>query len=88
MASGGDAVTLLLDALEDFHYSGLDMSLNKPIAGDTQITLRLQGNNPTLLEGHPFDLNISLTGNADPLLEALTIGRTMSNDFLRSITGQ
>ncbi len=88
LASGGDAVTLLLDALEDFHYSGLDMSLNKPIAGDTQITLRLQGNNPTLLEGHPFDLNISLTGNADPLLEALTIGRTMSNDFLRSITGQ
>lgn len=88
LASSGEAVGLMLDALEDFHYENLTLSLNKPIAGDTEITLRLEGNNPTVLEGHPFDINISLTGDADPLLRAFLAGQQLSNDLLRSITRQ
>lgn len=88
MPAGGDAVALMLDALEDFHYNDLSLTLNKPVAGDTRITLHLEGANPTVLEGHPFDLNISLTGDADPLLAAFFAGRQLSNDLLLSITGQ
>jgi len=88
LAGGGDAVVLMLDALENFQYNGLDVTLNKPAVGNTAITLRLQGANPDVLEGHPFDINISLTGDADPLLEAFAISRALSNDLLRAITGQ
>jgi hypothetical protein len=88
LAGGGDAVILMLDALENFQYNGLDITLDKPAVGDTAITLRLQGANPEVIEGHPFDINISLTGDADPLLEALAISRALSNDLLRTITGQ
>ncbi len=88
LATGGDAVNLMLDALEDFHYDNLSLTLSKPIAGDTEITLSMEGNNPAVLEGHPFDINISLTGDADPLLQALLAGQQLSADLLRSITGQ
>jgi len=88
LASGGDAVNLMLDALEDFHYDSLGLTLSKPVAGDTEVRLRMEGHNPGVLEGHPFDINISLTGDADPLLEALLAGQQLSNDLLRSITGQ
>ena len=53
LASGGDAVNLMLDALEDFHYDSLGLTLSKPVTGDTEITFRMEGNNPAVLEGHP-----------------------------------
>ena len=88
LARGGDAVDLMLDALEDFHYDSLGLTLSKPVTGDTEIRLRMQGNNPAVLEGHPFDINISLTGDAGPLLDALLVGQQLSNDLMRSIIGR
>ncbi len=86
LASGGEPVKLMLDAIEDFHYEVLDMTLDKPAAGDTKILLRLQGSNPAVLDGQVFHLNVTLTGNADPLLNALSEGQRLRDALITPLT--
>ena len=45
--------------------------------------LELQGRNPDVLDGHPFHININLTGNMGPLIKALRDGRAITRDLLR-----
>jgi hypothetical protein len=83
LASGGEPVKLMLDALEDFRYDTLRMTLDKPAQGDTRIVMQLYGRNPAVLDGQIFHLNINLTGNADPLLAALAEGRRLQNQLMQ-----
>lgn len=82
LAAGGEAVSLMFDALEDFHYEVLEIGLNKAFAGETQVRLRLLGANPEVLDGHPFDLNINLETDAAPLLAALAEGRRIQRGVM------
>jgi len=42
----------------------------------------MQGSNPDVLEGHPFDFNISITGDVEPLLEAVARGRELTDELI------
>ncbi|MDF2096163.1 intermembrane phospholipid transport protein YdbH family protein [Aquibaculum arenosum] len=89
LAAGGEAVSLMFDALENFHYDELEIGLHKPPVGDTEVRLHLLGANPDVLDGHPFDLNITLETDAAPLLEALAesqrIQRGVMNELWRLV---
>ncbi|MDH3642206.1 MAG: YdbH domain-containing protein [Gammaproteobacteria bacterium] len=85
LAPGGETLDLMLQALEDFHYDGLTMTVDKPAAGESKIVLRLTGNNPAVLDGQPFDLSIKLTGDLAPLLSTLAEGNRLSSDMLRRL---
>lgn len=75
LGSGGATVELLLDALKNFHYEVLELTVDKPRGGRAKVGLRLQGANPDVLEAHPFNLNITLDTDATPLLAALAQGQ-------------
>ncbi|MEX2647846.1 MAG: YdbH domain-containing protein [Alphaproteobacteria bacterium] len=60
--------TLLLDALANFHYDSLAMTLAGAAGGETTVGLRLMGRNPDLYEGYPVALNVNLSGALDTLL--------------------
>lgn len=77
LAAGGEYVSLMFDALENFHYDALEIGLTKPPEGTTQIRLRLLGANPDVMDAQPFDLNINVQTNAAPLLEALAESRRL-----------
>jgi hypothetical protein len=85
LASGGETVKLMLDALEDFRYDTLRMTIDKPAQGDTKIVMQLYGRNPAVLDGQIFHLNINLTGNADPLLAALAEGQRLRNQVMQPL---
>jgi hypothetical protein len=85
LASGGEPVKLMFDALEDFRYDTLRMTIDKPIQGDTRIFLQLNGRNPAVLDGQVFHLNINLTGNADPILTALAEGQRLRNQVMQPL---
>jgi len=85
LAQGGDTVELMLDALEDFHYDELSMTVNKPASGESEVALHLKGNNPKVLDGRQFNLNLNLTGNLDPILAALAEGQRLSDDVLSQL---
>ncbi|MDJ0607781.1 MAG: YdbH domain-containing protein [Kiloniellales bacterium] len=83
LRAGGEPVQLLLQALEDFRYDTLTLAGTKDASNEIEIALKLLGNNPAVLEGHPFEFNINLTGNIGPILEALAQGSEVSGEALR-----
>lgn len=51
LANAGAEMNFVLDALQDFHYSELSLTINKSAAHDLTVTLSLLGQNPGIKEG-------------------------------------
>jgi len=83
-ASGGvgegqdEGVQLLLDAIENFHYESLGVSLDGRTGGDLTVGLSIRGANPDVYDGYPIALNVNVSGALDDILsegiQTLTIG--------------
>jgi Dicarboxylate transport len=82
LAGGGEHVDLVIKALQDFHYQTLTLTGNLDRDGEANLRLEILGNNPDVLDGYPFQLNINLTGNPAPILEVLQLSRTVIKDIL------
>lgn len=79
----GEQVTLMLSALEDFHYDVLAVTLDMDANGDAVTLIRMQGRNPAVLDGYPFAFNIGLSGNLMDLFAAIRRGAGLSTDLVR-----
>ncbi len=88
LTSAGEQVELAVRTLEDFHYKVLSLDVSKPLDGELSLAIRLEGNNPAVLDGHPFVFNINLSGRLEPILEAIQAGERISADLLRGGLGQ
>ncbi len=62
---------LFLQAVENFYYDKVRVTLDEGEAEDLVLGFRLEGKNPDLYGGAPFELNVNLTG---PLRELLDRG--------------
>ncbi|MBK5912523.1 hypothetical protein CCR85_13605, partial [Rhodothalassium salexigens] len=66
---GDDVRTRMLrQALQNFHYDTLSLTLAGDSLARQVLTLSAAGNNPDFLDGHPVELNVSLNG---PLVSAV-----------------
>jgi len=83
LAAGGEQVELMLQALQDFRYELLELGIDMDNDGATNLLVKMEGHNPEVLDGHPFRFNITLSGDAQPLLLAFQQGRLISDDLLR-----
>ncbi len=61
--AGGASIGLMLQALENFHYDELKITLDGRTDGETDIGLHIRGANPDLYEGHPIEFNLDLEGD-------------------------
>jgi hypothetical protein len=61
-AGAGQGVDLARRALEDFQYTGLSMDVDGSTRDDFRVGLHLSGSNPQVLDGYPFELNLTLSG--------------------------
>ncbi len=84
LASGGEQVALLLQALENFQYDALTIGLDKPADGNATAKLSIRGKNPDVLDGYPFALNIDLSGDFDTLLGTVLEAYHLSDQALRA----
>ena len=82
LAGAGDSAALLLRALENFHYRDLALTIDKPAVGETRLRLALSGNNPDVLDGYPFRLNIGLEADPESLVNALSQVYGISDNLL------
>ncbi len=62
---------LFLDAVKNFHYDSISLSIDEGEAEDLRLGLQLRGNNPDLYGGAPLELNVNLEG---PLQQVLSRG--------------
>jgi hypothetical protein len=84
----GEALALTREALADFHYSGLTLALDRSPSGDGSLLVGLKGNNPAVLDGHSFDINIRLDANFDRLATIFLSGYAAAEEMLRSAAGR
>lgn len=57
-------------ALDNFVYEQMTLMINKPRLKDISLVLDLKGKNPKLLEGRPFEIKFSITGDVLKALDA------------------
>ena len=69
LQAGGESVNLMLQALENFQYDALNLTLDGKTDGDTKIGLHLKGANPELYDGYPVEFNLNLDGNLASLIQ-------------------
>jgi hypothetical protein len=84
LSGGGQPVELLLDALGDFHYDELTVTVEKTFEGDAAVALHLAGQNPAVMNGQPFRINLNLTGNLDRLVASLLEIARLSDHVARA----
>ncbi|HJS31088.1 MAG TPA: YdbH domain-containing protein, partial [Alphaproteobacteria bacterium] len=87
-AAAGDTLKLLQDALADFHYTELTMTLDRSATGDGSLLVHLKGANPAVLDGHPFNLNIRLETNFDRLATIFIDGYAAATELLKGAAGR
>ena len=88
IAQAGESVDLALKALANFHYTRLTLTLDKAETGEGTVLLQLQGNNPDLLSGQPFNFNIRIDSNFDRLAEYALLSIRSAEDLLRRAAGR
>ena len=82
LAAGGEPVELMLKALEDFRYEELKLSADTSDGEELELFITTLGQNPAVLEGHPFRFNIRLTSNLPQLVEVLRQGSGLTRGVL------
>ncbi|TXI19702.1 MAG: dienelactone hydrolase, partial [Nitrosomonas sp.] len=83
LASAGEEMDLLLQALQNFHYSELSLHLDKSLTHDLVAKLSLLGNNPDVKDGRAFRLNINLETDIGKILQTINQGYNLSHEILR-----
>jgi hypothetical protein len=68
LQGGGQGVELMLQALTDFHYDALSLTLDRAADGETKIGLHIKGNNPAVYSGYPLAFNLNLSGKLDRIV--------------------
>ncbi len=73
MLGSSDAMDLVVQALQNFHYSVLESTIDYDEEGKLALGLRLEGENPDLRGGQPVVLNINLEEDIPALLTSLQL---------------
>jgi hypothetical protein len=73
LQAGGENVNLLLQALQNFRYKELRLTIDGRTDGDMDVGLHIAGANPDLYDGYPIEFNLNLEGAlADVVRKGLT----------------
>ena len=68
LRQAGEGATLMLDALEDFRYEALSITLEREADGETEVALHIKGSNPDFYDGYPVEFNLTISGELDAML--------------------
>jgi hypothetical protein len=62
LQAGGENVNLLLQALENFRYDQLRLTIDGRTDAEMDVGLHIKGANPDLYDGYPIEFNLNLEG--------------------------
>ncbi|UJP05235.1 MAG: YdbH domain-containing protein [Nitrosomonas sp.] len=82
LSTSGQEVAMVLQILQDFHYSELKLHLDKSAEHDLILKLAILGRNPEVNDGQEFHLNIKFETVLDKILQAINQGYHLSDMIL------
>jgi hypothetical protein len=62
LSGGGQSVDLVMEALQDFRYNALRVTVDGRASGELTVTLHIAGYNPDFYDGYPVEFNLSVSG--------------------------
>lgn len=73
MAKNQPSMKLVVDALNDFHYTALASQINYDEKGKLLLSVKLEGRNPALENGRPIHLNVNLEEDVPAMLASIQL---------------
>jgi len=73
VAPADSHLSLVLQALSDFHYNALKLGIQYEEDGTLKLTARLEGKNPDWQQGRPVHFNLTVQENVPALLKSLRV---------------
>jgi hypothetical protein len=64
----GSSTDMLMKALTDFRYDGIDLSVDGKAGGEMTLSFAIRGSNPSFYDGYPVALNLNVGGALDTIL--------------------
>jgi hypothetical protein len=74
-----------MKALENFHYKSLSGTINYKSDGEYLMSVRLEGANPDLYDGHPVVFNLNINGLLPAVFESMFMTGSFEESILREI---
>ena len=87
VASTNPHMEMVLQALSDFHYNVLAMSVQYQEDGNLLLNTRLEGNNPGWQKGRPVHFNLNVQENIPALLKSLEAVKQAEESVRRELGG-
>lgn len=78
LAQSNMAMGVVMDVLDDFHYSALEGDVTYLEDGTLQLGLLLEGHNPSLEQGRPVRLELTLQEDLPALLTSLQLANQLN----------
>jgi hypothetical protein len=78
LARQNESTRLAFDALTNFQYDRLTLSIDGDVAGRLQADVKLEGKNPDVLEGYPINFNLNTSAEFANLLSQAFRGASLS----------
>lgn len=85
MAASNPGMKVVLDALDDFHYSVLSSNVSYDTSGKLLLALTLKGENPALEAGRAINLNINLEEDIPALITSLQLSSQISDKIKQRV---
>jgi len=84
-SKSGAEENIALQALKNFHYTGLDGTLSYNKAGEYHIKLHLLGSNPELYDGYPIDFVLNLRGALSGVFRSLFLTGSFEEAVMQQV---
>ena len=85
MAASNPGMKVMLQALDDFHYSVLASEVSYDTNGKLLLALTLKGSNPALEKGRPINLTINLEEDLPALMTSLQLSSQISDKIKQRV---
>lgn len=79
MAKNQPSMKLVVDALNNFHYTALASQINYDEKGKLLLSVKLEGRNPVLERGRPIHLNINVEEDVPAMLASIQLSSKVSD---------
>ncbi len=87
LKSSGQGAEVLGQALEDFRFRVLEISMNGPLTGQIVAGAEIKGSNPTLYDGKAIELNVRLEGALRELLQSASVMKDLPDAIRDRVQG-